>query len=64
MLKISVLCVFVIILSVNAAELKIKPPEAVSLEDFKRGTLRGHSFNGTWLNETSFYYFDKEVSEI
>lgn len=37
-------------------------PEPLELTDILRGTLQPKRFNGTWIDDNSFHYFDLNVS--
>jgi hypothetical protein len=36
--------------------------EKLLLTDILRGTLQPQRFNGTWIDDNSFHYFDTSVS--
>jgi hypothetical protein len=38
------------------------PRKPLELEDILHGTLSARKFNGTWIDDNSFHFFDNRVS--
>jgi hypothetical protein len=62
---LAVLVIVAIVLSIVLINRsKDETLEEVKLDDILRGTLQPKRFNGTWINDNSFYYFDDAVRRL
>lgn len=61
----AVIVIAAIVLSVvliKSKDPEVDTREELELADILQAKLRPHSFNGTWIDDNSFHFFDSKVS--